>query len=120
MKKPKYVMLADKKKLYDIDDLLKMKKIMIENNVSELEINNYVDKQYIKINKDYTDKIKKYEQKYKARELKKERQDSIDFLIKNKNFLEEYNVKDEYINRYVEIQYNRINEKFNDTVQFLD
>ena len=113
-------MLADKKKLNDIDDLMKMKKIMIENKVNEKEIDNYVEEQYIKINKNYTDKIKKYEQKYKARELKKERKDSIEFLIKNKNFLEEYNVKDEYINRYVEIQYNRINEKFNDTVQFLD
>ena len=120
MKKPKYVMLADKQKLYDIDNLLKMKNIMIENNISETEINNYVEEQYEKINKDYTDKIKKYEKKYKARELKKERQEAIDFLIKNKDFLEEYKVKDEYINKYVEIQYNRINEKFNDTVQFLD
>ena len=120
MKKPKYVMLADKKKLYDIDDMLKIKTIMIENNISETEINNYIEEQYKKINKDYADKIKTYEKKYKARELKKERKESIDFLIKNKNFLEEYKVKDEYINRYVEIQYNRINEKFNDTVQFLD
>ena len=120
MKKSRYIISAEQKRLYDIDDMLKMKNIMKENNINEKYINNYVDEQYNKINKEYADKVKKYEQKYKSKELKKERQDSIEFLIKNKNFLEQYNVKDEFINNYVERHYNKINEKFNDTVQFLD
>ncbi len=122
MKKSKYVILADKKKLEDINDMIKIRDLMIENNIEKSKIDNFIKEQYNKINKEYADKIKKYNEKYKKKEQEKNRKESIDFLIKNKNFLEESKVNEDYIKKYVEIQYNRINEKFNevDNVSFID
>ena len=45
-------------------------------------------------------------------EIKKKREKAVEFLIKNKSFLEEHGASKEYVKKYVEKQYQEINEYY--------
>ena len=107
-KKSRSVIIAENKKSKQIKELLIMKDIMQNNDIDIELINEYLEEQYIIINKEYYDKINKCT-KTTSQDINKKRNDAIDFLIKNKNFLEQNGAPLEYIKKYVDKQYLEIN-----------
>ena len=111
------VTLANNWKSNELKLLNILRKEMITNKIDEQLIKEYVDEQYTLINKKYEDKIKKYNNKEKNLKVnpkitKAERKKAIDFIMKNKQFLEENGAPIEYINNYVEKHYESINNRF--------
>jgi hypothetical protein len=101
---------ATVKKNKKINELLKMKESMIEQNISDKIIKKYVDEQYEIINNEYTKNINKKMNPNKLMNKRKEK--AVEFLIKNKLFLEQNKVKQEYIDLYVKTQYEDINKTY--------
>ena len=92
---------------------------MIKNSIDSTLIKKFMDEEYDKINKEYELKIQKYNNKDKksntnieSKEIKKKREKAVEFLIKNKSFLEEHGASKEYVKKYVEKQYQEINEYY--------
>ena len=114
------------KKNKKINELLKMKESMIEQNISDKIIKKYVDEQYEIINNEYTKNINKKINPNKLMNKRKEK--AVEFLIKNKLFLEQNKVKQEYIDLYVKTQYDDINKTYviqknnikKDDIDFID
>ena len=114
------------KKNKKINELLKMKESMIEQNISDKIIKKYVDEQYEIINNEYTKNINKKINPNKLMNKRKEK--AVEFLIKNKLFLEQNKVKQEYIDLYVKKQYEDINKTYvvqknnikKDDIDFID
>ena len=126
---PRGVILANNWKTKEIKLLNILRKEMITNKIDEQLIKEYVDEQYTLINKKYENKIKKYNDKINvdAKETKitkSERKKAIEFIIKNKKFLEENGAPIEYINNYVEKHYESINNRFlikeKENIDFID
>jgi len=117
---------ATVKKNKKINELLKMKESMIEQNISDKIIKKYVDEQYEIINNEYTKNINKKMNPNKLMNKRKEK--AVEFLIKNKLFLEQNKVKQEYIDLYVKTQYEDINKTYviqknnikKDDIDFID
>jgi len=121
-KLPRAIVLANTKKTADIKKLLGLRDEMTSNNIDPVLIKNFIDEEYDKINKTYENKIRKCNEKQKnnletkiTKEVKQKKKKAIEFLIKNKNFLEEHGASKEYIIKYVEKQYTEINEYYNET-----
>jgi len=93
---------------------------MIANNIDNILITKYINEQYDRINLEYETKIKKYNDKQKKlenknleKDIKQKRDKAVQFLLKNKAFLEENGASKEYIKKYVDKQYNTINLTYN-------
>lgn len=136
-KLPRSIVIANNKKQKEIKNLLSLRDEMIENSIDSTLIKKFVDEQYVKINKEYEDKIiakgvyvpngttkhnKKHEKNLqnndvtsKIKNIKKKREKAVEFLLKNKNFLEEHGASKEYVKKYVEKQYQEINEFYDIT-----
>ena len=117
-KLPRYLVIANNKKQTEINNILFLRDEMISNNIDAQLIKNFTDEQYAKIIKEYEDKIKKHNEKKPNNNLKlknenkKKKKIAIEFLLKNKLFLEECGASKEYIKNYVETQYKEINEYY--------
>lgn len=113
---------ATNKKNKKINELLKIKDIMINNNIDNKIINKFIQDEYLIINKIYDKSINQKKNINKI--INKKREKAIEFLLKNKNFLEQNNVNPEYIKIYVEKQYEDINNTYNlndkDLIGFID
>jgi len=117
---PRSITMANNSKNKEIKHVLELRDEMIVNNIDNSLIKKYLDEQYDKINQEYEKKIKKYydkqtkiENKNVEKDVKQKREKAVEFLLKNKTFLEENGASREYIKKYVEIQYNMINLTYN-------
>ena len=114
------------KKNKKINELLKMKETMTEQNINDKIIKKYIDEQYEIINNEYMKNINKKINPNKLMNKRKEK--AVEFLIKNKLFLEQNKVKQEYIDLYVKTQYEDINKTYviqknnikNNEIDFID
>jgi len=114
---PRIIVIANNKKQKEIKNLLSLRDEMIENSIDTTLIKKFVDEQYEKINKECEDKISKHnkqnlqnnEMLSKIKNIKKKREKAVEFLLKNKTFLEEHGASKEYVKKYVEKQYQDIN-----------
>ena len=139
IKPPRSITMSENWKKREIKHVLELRDEMLANNIDETLIKKYVDEQYYKINQEYESKINKYLEKQKKQEdkklekdIKEKRKKAIQFLLKNKAFLEEKGVNKEYIKKYVDTHYNQINQLYIldnsdpydtidlDTINFLD
>ena len=122
MEKSKVIKSATNKKNKKINELLKIKEQMINNNIGEKIIQKFIDDEYLIINTVYEKSINKKNDTKK--EMNKKRNKAIEFLLKNKNFLEQNNADIDYIKEYVKKQYEDINKTYslneNDTIGFID
>lgn len=116
-KKPRAITITENKRAQELKHVLELRDEMIANKIDEKLIKKYLDEQYSKINQEYEEKIKKYQEnelkkqtKMVDKELKIKREKAIEFLLKNKAYLEEKCYKPEYIKKYVDKQYNEINQ----------
>lgn len=119
-KVPRSITMVENWKNKEIKHILELRDEMIANNIDDNLIKKYIDEQYYKINQEYETKIKKYYEKQKKlenksveKDVKQRRDKAVQFLLKNKNFLEENGASKEYIKKYVDIQYNMINLTYN-------
>ena len=96
----------------------KIKTVLIEEFVSE-EYNRIEAEHNRRVQK-YHDKLKSPEEKKITRENNKAREKAVQFIIKNKAFLEEKGYNKEYIDKYVEKHYNFVNMKYNNNVKYKD
>jgi len=121
-KNSRIIKIATTKKNKKINELLLIKETMINNNINHKIIKKYIDEQYEEINLNYQKSINKKTNPKKM--LDKRRDDAIQFLLKNKNFLEQNNANPEYIKQYVKKQYEDINKTYvqnhNDNINFID
>jgi hypothetical protein len=128
MIKSRGVVLAENKKQSKIKELLIIRDEMIKNSIDENLIKKYVDSEYIKISKEFEDRVNKYNQKKQNDKksninIKKKKEKAIEFLLKNKFFLENNGASKEYITEYVNKQYAEINDYYNKdnfTLQTID
>ncbi len=137
-KLPRAIVMANNKKQRQINNVLMLRDEMIKNSIDSVLIKKFMDEEYEKINKEYVTKIekanananansnvkinpkepktssaKKSNSNPTAKEIKKKREQAVEFLLKNKSFLEEHGASKEYIKKYVEKQYQEINEYYN-------
>jgi hypothetical protein len=115
-KKSKAITIATNKRTHELNHILELRDEMIENKIDEKLIKKYVDEQYERINQEYNLRIKKHQdnelkkqKKLVNQDMKIKRSKAIDFLLKNKIYLEENGYKPEYIKKYVDKQYKEIN-----------
>jgi hypothetical protein len=113
------VTIATNKRTKDIKHVLELRDEMIANKIDIILIKKYLDEQYENINQEYDKKIKKHKEtelkkqiKLNKKEIMIKRTKAIEFLLKNKAYLEEKCFKPEYIKIYVERQYNEINQNY--------
>jgi hypothetical protein len=116
---PRTIIIARNRKLKELEHLEIIKKEMIDNNLDMELINKYIDDEYEKIDSVYKKKVNDYLSKYKNNEIvltnsemKDKRKAAIEFLLKNKTFLEENGVKPEQIKKFVDREYDIINKKY--------
>lgn len=117
MIKSRGVILAENKKQIKIKELLIIRDEMIKNSIDENLIKKYIDGEYIKISKEFEDRVNKYNQKKQNDKksnvnIKKKKEKAIEFLLKNKIFLENNGASKEYITDYVIKQYEEINDYY--------
>jgi len=118
-KTPRSITMAENWKNKEVRHVLELRDEMLANKIDEKLIKKYIDEQYDKINQEYEEKIKKYLEKQKKLEnknleknIKQKREKAIQFLLKNKTFLEDNGASKEYIKKYVDMQYNIINQTY--------
>lgn len=120
-KKSRTLIIADNKKALKIKQVLELRDEMIKNKIDNKLIKKYLDEEYEKINQEYEEKIKKHQENELKREEKKikekekkekkvKREKAIQFLLKNKTYLEEKGYKPEYIKKYVDKHYKELNQ----------
>jgi hypothetical protein len=121
--------IADNWRKREIKYVLELRDEMIVNNIDKKLIDEYVEEEYEKINEKYTAKINKPAKKATDNKLKKEiktkRDNAINFLLKNKNWMETNNIDSKYIKKYVDEQYEYIDafykvENFVVNIDFID
>jgi hypothetical protein len=119
-KNSKIIKNATTKKNKKINELLQTRDQMINNNIDNKIIKKYIDQQFEEINVDYQKNINKKSNPKKI--MDKRRDDAVQFLLKNKSFLEQNKVKPEYIKEYVQKQYEDINRTYvlDDGINFID
>jgi hypothetical protein len=119
LKNSKIIKIANNKKNKKINNLLLLRDEMINNNIDDQIIQKYINEQYEIINTEYQKNINKKGDTQKI--MNKKRDDALQFLFKNKIFLEQNNANPEYIKEYVKNQYNDINKTYeNDNINFID
>ena len=118
-KTPRSITMAENWKNKEIKHVLELRDEMLANNIDENLIKKYIDEQYDKINQEYETKIKKYYDKQKKlenknleKDIKQKREKAVQFLLKNKTFLEDNGASNAYIKKYVDMQYNIINSTY--------
>lgn len=121
-KLPRNVVMANNKKKSDIKYMLMLRDAMILNNTDKYQIDKFINTQYDKINSEYEQKIKKANnkksnEKNEIKKINKNKEKSIGFILKNKIFLEDQGASKEYIDKYVEKQYNEVNKYYMDKIQ---
>ncbi len=118
-KKSKCITIANNWKNKQIKELINTKEQMINLNVDSKLINNYIDSEYNRINKEYSEKIDKAKIKNLEFMNNNKKKIEIDFLIKNKSILEDAGYTNDYIDYYVNKQYDIINNKYTN-IDFID
>ncbi len=122
MEKSKVIKIATNKKNNKINELLKIKEQMINNNIDEKIIQKFIDDEYLIINTVYEKSINKKNDTKKV--MNKRRKNAIEFLLKNERFLEQNKVDPEYIKEYMKKQYEEINKIYtlieDDNIGFID
>ena len=101
---------AKKWKDKEIDNLIQKKKDMEFNNINKNLIEEYMEEEYKMINKTYEMKLLEEPSKMI---LKKQKDKDIDNIIINKYYLIQKGYKTDYIDKYVEREYNEIEKKYN-------
>jgi len=129
---PRTIIIANNKKQNNIKNILLLRDEMIYHKIDDKLIKEFLDEQYNIINKEYDEKIKKFEKNKNLKsnniqltEIKKKRTKAVEFLLKNKYFMEEHGVNKESIKRYVDKEYEEINNYYTyvdklDYVNFID
>jgi hypothetical protein len=129
---PRTIIIANNKKQKTIKNLLLMRDEMIKTNMNNNLIQTFVNEQYAIINKEYEERINKYNKsKTEAKTLKLKKAKAIEFILKNKAVLEDNGVNKDYITLYVNKQYEEINEYYSknneendnvnlETINFID
>jgi len=128
---PRTIIIANNKKQKAIKNLLLMRDEMIKTNTNNNLIQIFVNEQYAIINKEYEERINKYNKsKTEAKTLKLKKAKAIEFILKNKAVLEDNGVNKDYITLYVTKQYEEINEFYSknneedtvnlETIDFID
>lgn len=120
LKNDRTIKIATNKKNKKITDLLQLKEDMISNKIDNTIIKKIIDEQYKIINQDYEKAINKKVDKAKI--IDKKKKEALDFLFKNKIFLELNNASPSYIEEYVKNQYEDINRTYvlDDGINFID
>jgi len=104
---------------------------MIKTNTDNNLIQIFVNEQYAIINKEYEERINKYNKsKTDTKTIKLKKAKAIEFILKNKAVLEDNGVNKDYITLYVNKQYEEINEFYSknneedtvnlETIDFID
>jgi tRNA/tmRNA/rRNA uracil-C5-methylase (TrmA/RlmC/RlmD family) len=119
-KNSRILKIATTKKNKKINELLQTRDQMINNNIDNNIIKKFVDSEYEIININYQKSINKKTNPKKI--MDKRRDDAVQFLLKNKNFLEQNKANPEYIKEYVRKQYEDINITYvlDDGIHFID
>ncbi len=120
MESYKVIKIANNKKNKKINELLQIRDQMINNKIYNQIIKKFTDEQYEIINGEYQKNINKKKNDKKI--IDRKRNDAIQFLLKNKKFLELNNATPEYIKDYVKKQYEDINKTYilDDGINFID
>jgi hypothetical protein len=109
---------AKKWKNKEIDNLLQIKKDMDLTKINNKIIDEYMEEKYKEINKTY--ELKLLEEPTK-KILNKQKEKEIDNIIINKYYLIQKGYKTDYINKYIEREYNEIEKKYNKKrIDFID
>lgn len=119
-KLPRAIVMANNKKQKQIKNVLTLRDEMIKNSIDSALIKKFMDEEYDKINKEYKTKLEKHKNSNSknsninvdSNEIKKKREKAVEFLLKNKSFLEEHGASKEYVKKYVDKQYKEINEYY--------
>ena len=137
-KPPRAITMANNWKIKEIKIVLGLRDEMVAHNIDKDLIQEYMDEEYDRINTMYEARINKYNNKINNNKNnnnkiktnnKRLRDKAIEFLIKNKNFLEEKGYDSTFINNYVTKHYMVINNKFSsktennnniDEISFID
>ena len=128
---PRTIIIANNKKQKAIKNLLLMRDEMIKTNTDNNLIQIFVNEQYAIINKEYEERINKYNKsKTDTKTIKLKKAKAIEFILKNKAVLEDNGVNKDYITLYVNKQYEEINEFYSknneedtvnlETIDFID
>jgi hypothetical protein len=128
---PRTIIIANNKKQKAIKNLLLMRDEMIKTNTDNNLIQTFVNEQYAIINKEYEERINKYNKsKTDTKTIKLKKAKAIEFILKNKAVLEDNGVNKDYITLYVNKQYEEINEFYSknneedtvnlETIDFID
>jgi hypothetical protein len=109
---------AKKWKDKEIDILLQKRKDMDLMNIGKNIIDEYMEEEYKMINKTY--EIKLLEEPTK-KTVKKQKDKDLDNIITNKYYLEQKGYNKEYIEKYIEKEYNELERKYNKVkIDFID
>jgi hypothetical protein len=115
-KNSRAVTMANNWKKKEVDKILCLRDEMLSKKIDNKLIEEFVNEQYEIINQKYEKKISKNNMNNNKKELinamKTKRKKAINFLLLNKQFLEDKGMSPEYIQKYVEQQYNEINELY--------
>lgn len=116
-KKPRGIIMADNWKKKEIQIVLSLREEMIQNNIDKNLIESYLNEQYAKIDKEYNQKIQKYNEKNNEskniiKTLESKRKKAIKLLAKNKLNMERLGVKPEEIKKYLDREYEQINNLY--------
>jgi len=109
---------AKKWKDKEIDILLQKRKDMDLMNIGKNIIDEYMEEEYKIINKTYEMKLLEEPTK---KTVKKQKDKDLDNIITNKYYLEQKGYNKEYIENYIEKEYNELERKYNKVkIDFID
>lgn len=129
--------MANNWKKKEVDKILFLRDEMVSKKIDNKLIEEFINEQYEVINQKYQNKINKHNSVNNSRKevintMKTKRKKAINFLLLNKQFLEDKGISAEYIQKYVDKQYEEINELYsldnikitndinNEQVEFID
>jgi hypothetical protein len=123
-KKSRSLTMASNCKKKQIKNIMVLQQEMVNNNIDQKLIDEFINDQYEIINNEYNLKVEKYNNKILSnleinksnKEKIKNRNKEISNLIKNKIILDKNGIDKEYINNYIINQYQNINNKYNDII----
>jgi hypothetical protein len=125
-KHPRAITLAINKRKKEIENVMNLREEMIQYNIDNIMIQQFLDKEYQRINIEFEKKVKKHFDKEKKSEneknmdeLKKYREKAVNSLLKNKSVLEERGYTKKHIDMYVTKQYEFINNRYKGGVEEL-
>ena len=117
-KNPRAITMANTWRQKEIAIALGLRDEMTQHNIESKLIQEYLDEEYNRINTEHSARIKRYYDKLNnnisIKSNKRERTKAIEFLIKNKTFLEEKGYDTDFINNYVAKNYSVINKKYSE------